>query len=251
MGEVAGGADERGGGAKRVAVVMPTWLGDAVMATPTLRALRGAFAGARIDAWCVGNLRSVLRPMRCVDRVRVYDKRGGGLWAAARRMRRTGYDVAVVLPNSWRAGLLVWLGGAKRRVGYDRDGRGVLLTDRLIPRKEGGRYVPVPTLDYYLGIARYLGAEVTDASMRVATLAGEDARAAEVLGNAECRMPNDEGGAGDGWLVMNPGAAKVSKRWPAERFAAVAGHAVERHGLRVAVTGGPGEAEAVGAVVRL
>ncbi|MEO0587704.1 MAG: lipopolysaccharide heptosyltransferase II, partial [Planctomycetota bacterium] len=96
---MAGASDERSGGAGRVAVVMPTWLGDAVMATPTLRALRGVYPEARVDAWCVGNLRSVLRPMRWVDRVRVYDKRGGGLWAAARRMRRTGYDAAVVLPN--------------------------------------------------------------------------------------------------------------------------------------------------------
>jgi ADP-heptose:LPS heptosyltransferase len=48
-----------------------------------------------------------------------------------RDLRRRQFDLAILLPNSFRAALMAWLAGARRRVGYDRDGRGFLLTDRV------------------------------------------------------------------------------------------------------------------------
>ena len=73
------------------------------------------------------------------------------------RIKRRRFDLAILMPNSLRSALLVSTAGIPRRVGYDRDGRGLLLTDRLLPMRRKGRYVPVPAVDYYLGLARYVG----------------------------------------------------------------------------------------------
>jgi len=244
------GDGEGGGGGGRVAVVMPTWLGDAVMATPTLRALRGVYAGSRIDAWCVGNLRAVLRPMPWVDRVRVYDKRGGGLWRAARRMRREGYDAAVVLPNSWRSAVLVWLGGSKRRVGYAREWRGALLTDRLsAPRGAQGGWAMVPTARYYLAVAERLGAVGVDEAMGLFVSAGQR-RSAEAVMRSAGLVDGDARRRLRPIVLLNPGAQNPAKRWPAERFARLADVLTRDADAQVAVTGSPREREVLRAVVR-
>jgi heptosyltransferase-2 len=238
------------GEVERVAVVMPTWLGDAVMATPTLRALRGVFAAGRIDAWCVGNLRALLRPMPWIDRVRVYDKRGGGLGRAACRMRREGYGAAVVLPNSWRSGLLVWLGGARRRVGYAREGRGWMLTDGVRPpRGAGGGWAMVPTVRYYLGLAERLGAGGVDEGMGLYVSAGQRRSAERVMRSAGLAL-GDGGRRLRPIVLLNPGAQNPAKRWPAERFARLADVLTRDADVQVAVTGSPGEREVLAAVVR-
>ena len=67
----------------------------------------------------------------------------------------------------------------KKVVGYDRDGRGFLLSDKLLPVKERGKFVPSPIVKYYMGLSQYLGSKnrdlslklfVTDAERRVAEL---------------------------------------------------------------------------------
>ncbi|MEM9790360.1 MAG: lipopolysaccharide heptosyltransferase II [Planctomycetota bacterium] len=239
-------------GRGRVAVVMPTWLGDAVMATPTLRAVRERFPDARIEAWCVKNLRPMLRPMPWIDRVRLYDKRGGGLRRAATRMRRARYDTALVLPNSWRSAWLVWRGGARRRVGYAREGRGWMLTDRLTPPREAdGRWAMVPTLRYYLGAAGLLGAATDDAAMGLFVSDGQRRSAERVMRAAGLSFePIAEGRRRLRPIVLlNPGAQNPAKRWPAERFARVADVLTRDADAQVAVTGSPAERAVLDAVV--
>ncbi|MEM0913000.1 MAG: lipopolysaccharide heptosyltransferase II [Planctomycetota bacterium] len=234
---------------RRVAVVMPTWLGDAVMATPTLRALRQRLADARLDAWCIGNLRPVLRPMPWVDRVRIFDKRGNGLWRAAARMRRTRYDTVVVMPNSWRSAWLAWGSRARRRVGYAREGRGWLLTDRVAaPRGASGALAMVPTVDYYLGLAEALGGDAGDRSMGLFVSDAQRRSAERVMRSAELAV------GGDGrrlrpLVLLNPGAQNPAKRWPPERFARVADVLARDADAQIAVTGSPSERAVIDAVV--
>jgi len=104
---------------RRITVFLPNWVGDAVMATPALRALRKGFASS--------------------------------LWSLAERLRRKRFNLALLLPNSFRAALAARLGGVRRIAGYDRDGRGWLLTDKLQPQRlADGRFKPVPTIDYWI-----------------------------------------------------------------------------------------------------
>ncbi len=231
--------------AGRLLVVMPSWLGDCVMATPTLRALRGLYPEHQITALVRSSVRPLLDGLPWIDRVVTIrprrkgrrDGRRAGPWPLARRLASRHFDLAVLLPNGFRSALLVSLAGIPRRIGYDRDGRGFLLTDRLLPRRQSGGFVPVPTHDYYLGIARYLGALDPDPKMRLFTRPSEEEQADRVLRRAGVAMGGDRP-----FVLLTPGANYGdAKLWPAERYAELADRCVEGLGATVAVTGSPRE----------
>ena len=162
--------------ADAVLVILPTWVGDFVMATPTLRAIRNRFAGARVTFLMHPNLRDLVCGGdwmdECVDWPAVSTRsasdglapivdcrlsnveRGdhetgrnnesaprlrlgfgpetpSSYWELVKALRSRRFDLAILLPNSFRAALIARLSGAKRRIGHDRDGRGFLLTDRI------------------------------------------------------------------------------------------------------------------------
>ncbi len=128
MGELSGKRIQ----ADRIVVVMPNWLGDGVMATPFLRGLRSLYPKARIAAAA----RPLVGPVCAglVDEVKIFDK--GQEAATARWMRQGHFELGVLLPNSFRSAWMMWRGGVKRRLGYARGGRSLLLTDRVKPIKK-------------------------------------------------------------------------------------------------------------------
>src|SRR6516162_10047633 len=128
-----------------LAVFLPNWIGDAVMATPALRALRAHFRGARMVGVLKPYVAGVLEGGDWFDELVCIQGRSWSqsLPAVAWRLRRSGVELAVLLPNSFRSALAAWLGGCRRRVGYARYGRSPLLTDALEPvRDEQGRRTP-------------------------------------------------------------------------------------------------------------
>jgi heptosyltransferase-2 len=108
------------------------------------------------------------------------------------------------------------------------DGRGLLLTDGVpaVDKKHGLHHV-----DYYLQMLGGLGITGGDGRLNLALTKDEQAGAAQQLG------------AGT-WVAVNPGASYgAAKRWIPERFAAVADGLVREFGVRIVLTGGPGEIE--------
>ncbi len=282
-----------------ILVVLPTWVGDFVMASPTLRAIRNRFTKAKITFLLTPNLRDLVTGGdwmdECIEWPTVRTRsvgdgptsivdcrflRGSGqvsigdcVGRAARprtwlqlvkvlRLRR--FDLAVLLPNSFRAALIARLSGAKRRIGYDRDGRGLLLTDRIpVKSRRGrcdesqfpstvrtgsnlpvrvGRFVPMPLVECYADLAEAIGCERPGDRLELfATPDGEESvqRRLESLGLAD-RHP---------LVVISPGAKfGASKCWLPERFAAVADHLIESEGATVIITCGPGE-ESIGRAI--
>ena len=114
------------------------------------------------------------------------------------------------------------------------------MTDKLVPRREGRQFLPVPTLDYYLSIVHYLGGEPYEGDhlMEIATRPEDDERAASLLAGAK----------GKPVVLLNPGAQKEFKRWPAERFAQLAARCTNELGCAVAVTGSPDERQVLARV---
>lgn len=230
---------------------MPTWLGDCVMATPTLRALRGLYPEAHISALMKDAVRPILADCPWVDRIltarsrrRGWPDRRRGPIGMARRLAAGRFDTAVLLPNSFRTAMIVSLAGVPRRIGYDRDGRGFMLTDRLLPRRKPGGFIPTPTRDYYLGIARYLGAADPDPAMQL-FIDPTDERAADGL----LVRAGFDPAAGKRLVLLNPGANRPDKRWPADRFARLAESLAASHEVAVAVTGAPRERDVLDAVI--
>jgi heptosyltransferase II len=154
----------------------------------------------------------------------------------SRRLARGHFELAILLPNSFRIALIARMARIPRRVGYDRDGRSGLLTDRLLPRRRPGGFVPVPTRDYYLGIASYLGSPDAEPRMELFTRPADDARAEELLRPMQKKE-------GQPLVLMAPGANYgTAKMWYPQRYGALADRCVAELGAAVAIFGSPQEA---------
>jgi len=225
---------------EKVVIFLPNWVGDVVMATPALRAIRAQMASAEITLFGGATAVGVLDGLGWADRTLLDEsRRRPGAWhflRTARRLRRERFDLAVLMPNSLRTAALARLGGCRRRVGYDRDGRGWLLSEKLQPpRDEAGQFRPVPMIDYYLALAERLGATGASRQMQLGVTAADEAEADAIFAEAGIDR-------GRPVVMLNPGAAfGPSKMWPAERYAAVADALIERRGGQVIVNAAPNE----------
>ncbi|MBV9125379.1 MAG: ADP-heptose--LPS heptosyltransferase, partial [Planctomycetes bacterium] len=145
----------------KIALFLPNWVGDAVMATPAVRAVREHFREAHLIGVLKPYVGGVLEGNPWLDEQWFLDTRGPQWQRWPRvvaRLRRRRVDLAILFPNSFRSALIAWLGGCRRRVGYVRYGRGLLLTDRLAPlRGEDGRLLPSPVIDAYSKLVEQVG----------------------------------------------------------------------------------------------
>ena len=224
-----------------IAVALPNWVGDAVMATPTLRALRRRFPDEQILAVLRPYVRPVLDPNPWTDTFIETDKSLAGMVRTVRALQRESPDAGLLLPNSLRSALVMHFGGVRRRIGYRRSGRGWLLTDSLDPPRDGRRFTPTPQVTYYLALAEVLGAPTDDLRLELATTEADEADATAAYGQADLDPART--------LLLCPGYAfGPAKGWPAAHWGAVARGARERFGLGAAVLAGPGETEVAQAV---
>ena len=221
---------------KQLAIIFPSWVGDTVMATPVLRAVRAARPDARVTVVCRSGLDQLLAGCPWVDDiVAVEMKRLGGTLRAVRRLRGESVPAALLLPNGLRSALVAVLAGARVRVGYRRAGRGPLLSHGLARPPGRG---PVAAVEYYATLARFaLGIDHVDTRMALTVTEAERAEAARLLE-----------GVPTPFVVLCPGANRAAKRWPAERFAAVADELATRHGLAAVATGSPAERSVLASV---
>jgi heptosyltransferase-2 len=239
----------------KIAVFCPNWVGDMVMATPALRAIRRHFSMAEVVAVVRPNVAEVLEGLDLVDRMLLHDpsrsQRPATLqsetaWGLrfAWRLRKEGFDLAVLFPNSWRSAFWAWVSGARRRVGFARDGRGWILTDAVPPRP---RDVPHPVIDEYLRLAAYLGCEELTRTTELARGNRHDRQLREFwkrqrLGPYAAR----------GVVCLNPGGAFGSaKHWPTTSFAVLAWRLAVELEKRVLVLCGPAERGEAREIARL
>jgi len=171
-------------------------------------------------------------------------KAGKGLIDLAMRLRSAEFDLAICLPNSFKSALICKMAKIPRIVGYERDGRGFLLTDKLLPVKEKGKFVPTPVVKYYMGVAHYLGATSADHRLQLFVTSAERCEAENALQQAgldpELDRPASKGKPP--LVLLNPGAQYgAAKCWLPENFAAVANQMYERNGATLLLSGMPRE----------
>ncbi len=227
----------------RLGIFLPNWIGDVVMATPAIRALRKLVGS---DGQLIGIMRpyvaEVLAGTNWLDAHILYDKPANRLGAARREVYRelsaARLDRVVLLPNSLRTAWMAWRSGAGERIGYVGQARSWLLTRRLRrPRLQ-------PTIDAYLGLAAAagVGCQVSGDGKRrleLATTAADEAAADAVW--RQLHLP-----PGEHVVILNSGGAYgAAKHWPAEHFAELARRIVGHRGdkLSVLVNCGPAERE--------
>lgn len=221
-----------------IALFCPNWIGDVVMATPALRALRRHFADARLIGVLKPYVAGVLDGGAWFDQV---IHTSGGPWsqsapAVAWQLRRIGVDTAILFTNSFRSACTARLGGCRRVVGYARDWRSWLLTDRLPALRDvQGHFVPSPVIDAYNRLAEHVGCPRPGYQMLLHTTAEDELLADRVW--HKFRLSD-----APVVVALNPGAAFGSaKHWPVEYFAELAAKLVDERSAAVLVLCGPAE----------
>jgi heptosyltransferase-2 len=224
-------------GIERIIIRSTNWVGDAVLTTPAVRAVRENFPEARISLLAKPWVAPVFYNNPHVDNILVYESEGRhrgwiGKSRLVRDLRRQRFHLAVLFQNAFEAALLVYLAGVPARVGYDSDCRGALLTRRIPDdrRCRGGHHV-----DHYLEILKGASLKPGSKALTLELSEGERDKAKEILG--ENRI-----GPGQPLIGINPGATfGSSKRWPLERYAALCDRISSTWGAQIIVLGGPGE----------
>lgn len=242
----------------RLLVVLPSWVGDTVMATPTLRRLRTALPGAFIAGLCRPGVDQLLAGSDLLDEIHTFQPHGVmAPKRAASKIRGRAYDTALLLTNSFSTALITRLAFIPRRVGYSRDSRAMLLTDPVTPPRNADKsWKLTPAVDYYWNLASHLlGEDPVDWSVHTPT---DCVRVPLSLPNGvfmELPVSDADRSALDAILdgagidadarmaVLNPGGNNPAKRWPAERYSALAERLIQDHAMTVLINGSPAEAE--------
>lgn len=225
-----------------VGVFLPNWVGDAVLCTPALRALKDALApAARLVGIMRPQIAEVLDGIHWFDEQILFDPRGKDpgqrMWGTARAIRRARLDTIVLFPNSVRTALVAALARVPRRIGFVRFGRRILLTHRLYHARGKTGFLAASVLDDYLKLVHVIGANPRRAPMELATLPADEARADEIWQRLKI-PPSAE------VVSLNcSGAYGAAKLWPAERFAELARRIVRSLNLHVLALCGPAERE--------
>jgi heptosyltransferase-2 len=215
------------------------WVGDAVMTVPALRELRRVLPRARLTLatrpWAEG----IFAGADFIDDFLVNGNssdKAASVFREAREWRARRFDLALLFPNAFAPALVAALARVPARVGYATQGRSALLTHRVVvPEWRGRRHEVFYYLHLVAELERQLyGTSSIDARAPDAALLVTDARvcAAEGLLREHGARP------GRPLVALCPGSTNSrAKRWPAERFAAVADMLSERTGAEVVLVG--------------
>jgi len=229
-------------GVRRVLVVRLRSIGDTVLATPSLHALRRFLPGARLDVLLEDWVAPLLEGSADVDRVvGVARKSARERLGVARLLRRERYDVVYNLHGGSTAALLTRATGAPHRVGF-ADYAYAALHSHAAPPSAGlwGRE-KTHSAEQQLALPGWTGVPVSD---RPATRLAVTRQAADSVAR---RLRAEGFRDGEPYALVHPAAAFESKTWAPENFARVVDHLAAR-GLRPVAVAGPGEAAVVAAV---
>ncbi len=196
--------------AQQILALAPNWIGDAVMCTPALRALRHRYPDAQFSVAGREGVCALLSDTPWIDRLIELPEKPSfsRMLAIARKIRPAGRDLVVVFPHSFRAALFARLVGGRQRLGYARNGRAWLLTHACAPHRESGRITPVYMAREYVELVAALGCEDDGTGLELGL-------SENVLQDVKAQLAADKP-----VIAIAPGAAfGPSKRWMPEAFA--------------------------------
>lgn len=225
----------------RVLCIAPRWLGDAILSRAAVHALVGS--GVEVCLLVRPPLGRVYEDL--VGEQRVHTFTGSGRvrrFEAALRLRRMGWDAALVLAPSFSSALCAVASGARLRVGLRGDARRLLLTHSQRARRDV--HFAVQCLELAKLLLGSLG-------QGLHSVAGESPllRPRPEETSAARRLLESLGLAGRDPLLVAPGARfGAAKRYPADRFASAARLLAERDGSPVLLVGEAADAGATAEV---
>jgi heptosyltransferase-1 len=234
---------------KSILIIRPSSIGDIVMASPMIKALRNAYPGAYIAWVAEPGGHALLRDNPGLNEVISLPKarwkrllRQGRFIALVRevrefsnKMRMRGFDTALDAQGLLRSRMIAWLSGARERVGFDSREPGRFLMTRIVSRGEDVKRIG----SEYYHLMQTLGVSAGEFPMEV-TVRVEDQEAGQ---NAV-----RSAGIGGKYAVICPFTTRPQKHWFEARWAALSEALQDRLGLGVVILGGPGD---IGAARRI
>jgi heptosyltransferase-1 len=238
-----------------VALVKLSSLGDVIHALPVAVTLRTRVAGARITWIVEGREAAVLQGHESIDAILAVDTRR---WRRARnpagivrtmhefaalrrRLRAAHFDAVLDLQGLLKSGVVTGATGAPLRIGFAaarcREPFNTLFTNRRVTPPTSARHV----VEQYLAVLLALDIRDPKPEFRIPVDAGAEARMDDWL-SALGLKPRDR------LVMVNPGAGRVGKRWPADRYRELARRLREEAATTTVVVWGPGERDTAHAI---
>ena len=217
---------------KKILLARTDRLGDVVLTTPAIKAVRKAYPDAYIAMIVRPYAYLVVKNNPYLDEVILYDKHGKhrSLIATIRfamDIRSKGFDRAVIFHPTYRMHIIAYIANIPRRIGYDNKLK-FLLTDRIKNVKhEGTKHEK----DYTLDMLKCLGIKTAENELLVPVDDASKKQVEDILARNGFKKS-------DKIIAIHPGASCASKIWPSERFAKLADLLITRHNVKVVILGG-------------
>jgi lipopolysaccharide heptosyltransferase II len=217
---------------QRILIVRTDRIGDVLLSTPVIKALRDAYPCSYIAMMIGPYAKEIIEGNPYLDEAIIYDKDiRHKSWLSSIKfslaLRKKSFDLCIVLHPTNRAHIITLFAGIPKRIGYDRK-LGFLLTDRIKYTKQLGQK---HELEYNLDLVRYLGIQPQDKNLFMPIKPESEAWAQKLL--------KQEGiGESDRLLAVHPGASCISRIWPAERYAEVIQKLAEKYGFKTLILSG-------------
>lgn len=231
---------------KNILLIRLSSLGDIVLTSPAIRAVRQHFPEAHISMLVGKQSADLLTANPHLDEVITFDRKAGNkdtgqMRRVIRLLRERRFDLVIDFQRKFRTSLLGYLSGAKCRVGYHQP-NGMLCTVRVPDRSNravrAGRLSSAPAIDRYFALLHPIGVEATDKTLELFITDEDRAFSHEIM--------DTKGIAADRPKVgLFPGAAWKLREWMPDRFAAIGDRAAKQFDAPVLLFGGPHEGELV------
>ncbi len=218
---------------KNILIRSTNWIGDAVMTTPAIRAVRKNFPDARISVLAKSWVAPVFENSPHIDQVILYDS-GNVVKTikAARMLEKYRFDAAVLLQNAFEAAFIAYLAKIPIRIGFDTDLRKGLLTH---PVHRSSKIQRLHQTHYYNEILEGVGLKTDGTRLELYLSLKDRESAANILKKSDIFET-------DFIVGINPSATYGSaKQWFPDRFARLSDLLNKRFGSKTVIFGGPND----------
>ena len=198
---------------KRILVVRTDRIGDVLISTSVVKALRDNYPMSYIAMMVSPYTKDIVDGNPYLDSVIIFDKdkKHKGLFATldfSRRLKNMGFDVAIILHPTVRTHLICFLAGIRERIGYDRKAPYFLTTVVKHTKQHGMRH----EIEYNFDLLKPLGISEANKELYMPIKARSEHFVDEALKEAGV-TPQDR------LIAINPTSSCVSRRWPINKFA--------------------------------
>ena len=229
---------------RRILLIQPSRIGDIIFSLPTLQALRRTFPRAHI-AWLVDERcrdlveghpaldETIVVPFKAIEQA-LKRREWPWVWqtfsALKRTLRAGSFDLSLDLHGLAKSALLVLLAGAPRRLG-SANTNGMKELSGWFSREISPGADDRHTVERNLAVIRFLGGRVETPEFHLPVSEAVRREVGDILAEEGC-------GDQDPLIVIHPGAGWLSRRWPAERYAALIGRLRQTLPAQIALIGG-------------